>query len=83
MSASSGVNRHRRSDGRRTETHRLSASRRDAHTGSRAADGEVRQSLHVTPNAVVATRGAWDFGTVKRFAQWLTDGATDRPHLRF
>lgn len=83
MSATSSVKRHRRPNGRRPEAPGLSASRRDAHTGSHTADGGSRESLHVTPNAVVVTRGAWDFGILKRFAQWLTDGATDRPHLRF
>ena len=77
MSVTSSVNPHRRADDRR------STSRRGAHMRRHLADGGQHGDLHVTPNVVVVTRGAWDFGMVKRFAQWLTDGATDRPHLRF
>lgn len=43
----------------------------------------MTQAVHVTPDAIMAARGSWDVAGVKRFARWLTDGATDRPHLRF
>lgn len=40
------------------------------------------QADHVAPNAIIA-RGSWSDAGLKRLARWLTDGATDRPHVRF
>lgn len=63
----------------------VSASRRSArHPADGARAVETAQAIHVTPNAIMAARGSWkDFAGAKRFARWLTDGATERPHLRF
>ena len=77
----------RRPAGRLPRTPKATAGRRGSHAPSRPADigraDEAKPALHITPNVIIATRGVWDFGALKRFAAWLTDGATDRPHLRF
>ncbi len=76
-----------RADVRRMRTDSVNASRRRVHLSGHAADGGrvggPTQADHVTPNAIIGARGSWSVAGVKRFARWLTDGATDRPHLRF
>ena len=77
----------RRPASRLPRTPKATTSRRGSPAPSRRAgnargDG-AKPAFHITPNVIIATRGVWDFGALKRFAAWLTDGATDRPHLRF
>ncbi|CAA9483014.1 MAG: hypothetical protein AVDCRST_MAG65-1567 [uncultured Solirubrobacteraceae bacterium] len=88
MPAAENTRNRQHAAGRRSRTEGVTPTRRGARQPHDAvADGgrgqAATESIHVTPNAIMASRGIWDLGGVVRFARWLTDGATDRPHLRF
>jgi hypothetical protein len=64
-------------------TPKATAGRRGSHASTRS-DAATRSRRGVsTQDAPVAGSATPKGGRVRRFARWLTDGSTDRPHLRF
>ncbi len=88
MPAAENTRSRHRAGSRRSRTESVTATRRSAHARHETAADAGRapgttESMHVTPNVIMSSGGSWNLAGVTRFARWLTDGATDRPHLRF